>query len=217
METWQRFSVERSKGVAADLHQELSDQDEGVKKEKITVNACVEKEDFWGTLFGRLSTWEKLRRVVAWIIRAARKLLQLRTKPVAATVSLVNPEEKVLHLLLLDVEEAERIIVKNVQIQTFPEELSNPNPCKGPLAKLKPFVNQGVLRVGGRLDRADLSYDVKHPMILPGKHRVTEMIILHYVSCFRRIYSGISIPPRQATKEVFGSGSFAPFEGFSTP
>ena len=163
-----------------DLHQELSDQDEGVKKEKITVNACAEKEDFWGTLLERFSTWEKLRRVVAWIIRGARKLLQLRTKPVAATISLINPEEKVPHLLLLDVEEAERIIVKNVQIQTFPEELSNPNPCKGPLAKLKPFVNQGVLRVGGRLDRADLSYDVKHPMILPGKHRVTEMIILHY-------------------------------------
>ena len=59
---------------------------------------------------------------MAWIIRGARKLLQLRTKPVAATVSLVNPEEKVPHLLLLDVEKAERIIVRNVQIQTFPEE-----------------------------------------------------------------------------------------------
>ena len=49
----------------ADLHQELPDQDEGVKKEKITINACTEKEDFWGTLFKRYSTWEKLRRVVA--------------------------------------------------------------------------------------------------------------------------------------------------------
>ena len=34
-----------------DLHRELSDQDEGVKKEKITINARTEKEDFWGTLF----------------------------------------------------------------------------------------------------------------------------------------------------------------------
>ena len=50
------------------LHQELSDDDEGVKKEKITVNACVKKEDFWGNSFGRHSTWEKLRRVVAWLI-----------------------------------------------------------------------------------------------------------------------------------------------------
>lgn len=51
---------------------------------------------------------------------------------------------------------------------------------KSPLAKLKPFVNDGVLRVGGRLDRADLSYDAKHPMKLPGEYRVTEMIILQY-------------------------------------
>ena len=85
---------------------------------------------------------------------------------------------KILHLLLSDVEEAERRIVKNVQNQTFPEELSSPNMSKSPLAKLKPFVNDGVLRVGGRLDRADLSYDAKHPMKLPGKYRVTEMIIL---------------------------------------
>ena len=164
----------------ADLHQELSDQDEGVKKEKITINACTEKEDFWSTLFERYSMWEKLRRVVAWVIRAAHILLQLRTKLVASTVSPAKSEGKIPHLLLSDVEEAERRIVKNVQNQTFPEELSSPNLSKSPLAKLKPFVNDGVLRVGGRLDRADLSYDAKHPMILPGKHRVTEMIILHY-------------------------------------
>ena len=164
----------------ADLHQELSDQDEGVKKQKITINACTEKEDFWGTLFERYSMWEKLRRVVAWVIRAAHILLQLRTKSVASTVSPAKSEEKIPHLLLSDVEEAERRIVKNVQNQTFPEELSSPNLSKSPLTKLKPFVNDGVLRVGGRLDRADLSYDAKHPMILPGRHRVTEMIILHY-------------------------------------
>ena len=164
----------------ADLHQELSDQDEGVKKEKITINACTEKEDFWDTLFERYSMWEKLRRVVAWVTRAAHILLQLRTKSVASTVSPAKSEEKIPHLLLSDVEEAERRIVKNVQNQTFPEELSSPNLSKSPLAKLKPFVDDGVLRVGGRLDRADLSYDAKHPMILPGRHRVTEMIILHY-------------------------------------
>ena len=163
------------------INSQLSDQDEGVKKEKITINACTEKEDFWGALFKRYSTWEKLRRVVAWVIRAAHKLLQLRMKSVASTVSPAKSEKKIPHLLLSDVEEAERRIVKNVQNQTFSsKELSSPNLSKSPLAKLKPFVNNGVLRVGGRLDRADLSYDAKHPMILPGKHHVTEMIILHY-------------------------------------
>ena len=70
--------------------------------------------------------------------------------------------------------------MKNVQSQAFPEEFSRPDSGKGPLAKLKPFVSNGVLRVGGRLDRAHLHYDAKHPVILPGKHCITEMVILHY-------------------------------------
>ena len=123
---------------------------------------------------------KKTSGVVAWFIRAARILLQLQAKSEASTVSPAKLEEKILHLLLSHVEEAERRTVKNVQNQTFPEELSSPNLSKSPLAKLKPFVNDGVLRVGGRLDRADLSYDAKHPMKLPGEYRVTEMIILQY-------------------------------------
>lgn len=84
--------------------------------------------------------WEKLRRVVARVIRAAHMLLQLRTKSMAWTLSPVKSE--IPHLLLSDVlEEAERRIMKNVQNQIFPEELSSPNPSKGPLAKLKPFAS----------------------------------------------------------------------------
>ena len=81
---------------------------------------------------------------------------------------------------------------------SFPEELSSPNLSKSPLAKLKPFLNDGVLRVGGRLDRADLNYDAKHPMILPGKHRVTEMIILHY-----HLWSCRSLPTASRDEAAF--------------
>ena len=92
----------------ADLHQELSDQDEGVRKKRITVNACVEKEDFRRTLFEKYSRWEKLRRIVAWVVRAAHMLLQSRTKSVASTGSPEKLEEKVPFLSLSDVKEAER-------------------------------------------------------------------------------------------------------------
>ena len=71
-------------------------------------------------------------------------------------------------------------LMKNVQNQAFPEEFSSLNAIKGPLEKLKLFGNEGHLRVGGRLDRANLKCDAKHPIILPGKHCVSEMIILHY-------------------------------------
>ena len=50
----------------------------------------------------------------------------------------------------------------------------------GQLAGLKPFEDEGILRVGGRLKHSELQYDAKYPMILPGKHHVTRLIVLHY-------------------------------------
>ena len=57
--------------------------------------------------------------------------------------------------------------------------------------KLKPFVKEGVLRVGERLNRTDLSDDAKHQIILPARHRVTEMIIedFHVYRMVTLVYS----------------------------
>lgn len=57
------------------------------------------------------------------------------------------------------------------------------------LSPLSPFVDgDGILRVGGRLARADLPYAIKHPMLLPKDHAVTKMIIRD-VHC-RNIHAG---------------------------
>ena len=49
------------------------------------------------------------------------------------------------------------------------------------LYKLDPFLDEdGVLRVGGRLGKSSVPYDVKHPVILPKKGRVTNLILCHY-------------------------------------
>ena len=46
------------------------------------------------------------------------------------------------------------------------------------LLPLHPFLDdQGLLRVGGRLSQSEHPYDKCPPMILPGKHEVTRMII----------------------------------------
>ena len=44
-------------------------------------------------------------------------------------------------------------------------------------SKLNPQVCDGLLRVGGHIGQAPLSYELKHPMILPYKHHVTDLII----------------------------------------
>ena len=46
------------------------------------------------------------------------------------------------------------------------------------LKSLTPIVDElGVLRVGGRLERAELPYDAAHPLILPKKHHITQLIV----------------------------------------
>lgn len=49
------------------------------------------------------------------------------------------------------------------------------------LYRLDPFLDEdGVLRVGGRIRHALVSYDLKHPIILPGKSYVTSLLVRHH-------------------------------------
>ena len=48
-----------------------------------------------------------------------------------------------------------------------------------PIHRLDPFLEEGILRVGGRLKRADLPHETKHPAILPQKSHVTTLLICH--------------------------------------
>ena len=40
--------------------------------------------------------------------------------------------------------------------------------------------DNGILRVGGRIQQADVPYDVKHPIILPKKSHVTDLVTQYY-------------------------------------
>jgi len=52
--------------------------------------------------------------------------------------------------------------------------------CPSSLRKLQPIMVQGVLRVGGRLQRSRLFVDQRHPAILPARHHVTGLIVQFY-------------------------------------
>ena len=47
--------------------------------------------------------------------------------------------------------------------------------------RLYPFLDKdGLLRIGGRLRQANIESDRKHPVILPKKHHITQLIIHHF-------------------------------------
>ena len=90
---------------------------------------------------------------------------------------------------LIAKEKPKTLIVKMIQCESFAEEITllqgkTPGEIikkRSRLYKLDPFIDDnGVVRVGGRLTYASsLHYDIKHPIILPAKSHVTQLVIKH--------------------------------------
>ena len=83
-----------------------------------------------------------------------------------------------------DINEAEIMICKHEQAKFFKDELmamtNGRVSCELNInfRKLDHVLVGGVIRVGGRLDRAPISYEIKHPIMLPSKPPVTRLILL---------------------------------------
>lgn len=94
-----------------------------------------------------------------------------------------------------DLCQAEYKIIKMTQIEVFREEIESLQASTGSsrepprntllkgskLYKLDPFLDDnGILRVGGRLKLADMPFELRHPIILPRKHHVSDLIMRHF-------------------------------------
>ncbi|XP_063387436.1 uncharacterized protein LOC134673395 isoform X2 [Cydia fagiglandana] len=126
-------------------------------------------------ILSRFSSLQRILRIFAYCFRFMHNLQKSLSK---ITDPNLSSEEitKVLHFL-----------VKHVQERAFASELrclltdKSPHSLSKPMRKLAPFVDErGMLRVGGRLSKGDLSFDVKHPLLLPRDHRLTTLIIEDY-------------------------------------
>jgi len=52
---------------------------------------------------------------------------------------------------------------------------------RSPLIYLDPIIDDSrLLRVGGRLSSADMSWEEKHSIILPKSHHVSTLLVRHY-------------------------------------
>lgn len=111
----------------------------------------------WGTL-------SKALRVVGWLLRFSHN------------VRSPSPLRKSGDLTLDELNSARSVLIRCTQQQEYGSELESLH--KGHLvaksssiAKLSPFIGEdGLLRVKGRLEFAELSYDERHPIILPKSH-----------------------------------------------
>ena len=131
------------------------------------------------------SCLNKLTRAVAWFNPFAIHLHKRATGDASLPMSLQT----------FEIDSALMAIVKYIERQQVPREMqhfqntsfslssrlhSDKVLKNSSLRKLCPFVVHGVLRVGGRIHRAYIPYEMKHPVILPHHHHVTKLIILSY-------------------------------------
>lgn len=114
----------------------------------------------------KFSSWAKLTKIVARIQCLARG----QTGNKVMTVEEIN--------------QAGLSVIKLVQKETFKEEIQVLNkqgdvPSTSKLFNLNPFIQDGVVRVGGRLRKSSMSLNEKHPVVLPKSGHMTQLIIAH--------------------------------------
>ncbi|XP_054711310.1 uncharacterized protein LOC129220901 [Uloborus diversus] len=129
--------------------------------------------DFRNDLFSISNNFMKLIRIFSFIFRFVydcRHLNSRRSGPLTA----------------IELKSSETCLVKQVQTICFAEDIQNlkNQSCLSGKSKLKylnPFLDpEGVLRVGGRLDHSNLSYEKKHPIVLPHDHKLGEIIFEYF-------------------------------------
>ena len=118
----------------------------------------------------KFSSYTRLLRVVAWILRFLRNL---------------RVADKTLgELTASELHDSRHQLLQLVQRDSFPAEYDallhdRPLPTSSKIVRFQPFYQHKLIRLGGRLHFADLPHTEKHPILLDGSHHVTHLLIRH--------------------------------------
>ena len=133
-------------------------------------------------LLNRRSHINTIYRVIAYCSRFIARL----KKGVSSQSLDISPRE---------MQQAMETLCRSIQSAVFHNEINSLKAKRelspsSNLAPLSPFLDeQGLLRVGGRLKNSKLSYSRRHPILLPKRHRITELIISH--EHVRNLHAGV--------------------------
>ncbi|XP_070531583.1 uncharacterized protein [Ptychodera flava] len=124
----------------------------------------------------RFSIWTRFVRTTAWVLRFISLIKARRT---GKSID-VQP-----YLEVCELQEADKQILKYIQMERFANTIRDLKVGRltrtRPLKSLSPFLDSdGILRVGGRLQRSSLPYDAKHPLLVPCRNHIATLIVRHY-------------------------------------
>lgn len=122
-------------------------------------------------LYEKYNDWNTILNITAYYMRIP---LIARKDPNRHTGRYIYADER---------NKAARFWIKHEQQNYFKKEIecirSNEKlPMKSDIAPLRPILDEnGLLRVGGRIDKANIKYDKKHPYIIPSKSRLSYLLL----------------------------------------
>ena len=120
----------------------------------------------------RLSSFDRFIRVTTWILRFISRIKKTKTFHSSS-------------LSLNDLRRAKFTIFVISQKQTYSQEikllkLKKELPLNHRLAGLAPnLYSEGLMRVGGHLQKAGMAYETTHPIILSANSHITKLLVLH--------------------------------------
>ncbi|XP_039299502.1 uncharacterized protein LOC120355229 [Nilaparvata lugens] len=157
-----------------------------ISQPKISLVTCSTTSLF-SDLSSKISSYHKLVRIAAYILRFIHNLKHCREPASQQSVELSVQE----------IQAAELRIIQDIQSDVFADDLKSLRqgkelPSNSSIKSLSPFIHtDNLLRVGGRLREADIPFDYKHQILLPAKHRFTRALI---VSFHRRLqHAGVQV------------------------
>lgn len=149
---------------------QINDMEENdvVNMEHCMLTSCDNQEKLIDV--SRFGSYTKALKIAAWVLRYAEKLRKNKTSgPITAE----------------ELNKAELFLIRQEQkelMRTGETERNGATERKGAsqLHGVGIFKDtEGVIRVKGRLERSDMSFDEKHPIVLPKKSKLSELLVRH--------------------------------------
>jgi hypothetical protein len=150
---------------------QLTDKNIDSGQEEHVVATCTTTKLENPFAFQRWSTFTKVVRIVAWVLRFIHNTKSKETK--------LSGE-----LAYDEITSAKIMVFQLEQKEAFASEFDcldsgKAVPKQSPLKKFNPFLDtDGLMKVKGRLQFSNLSFDEKHPLILPKGH-ISKLIVRH--------------------------------------
>ena len=165
------------------LQENLPEQKIDIQKHSCLALLC-EAPHFLDNLISRCSSWQRLLRVCAWILRFKDSILPTESEN---TAIMTKPKVRVSQKLITclsseEIPKAEMLIFSYLQHKYYKEEMDDlskgkPIRTSSSLIKLIPFIKNGLMHVGARLKLASLPFLQKLQIILPHSNHATNLII----------------------------------------